>query len=130
MFLGDEKDSESVVVRHILDERLADIDEKGKKWEVVQNNLDERKSGRRNRDLDVVQNILNGEKYIVSHSGTGQYSQAFGRGFSSCGLAALNCAKHLLVKAHLASRPDAFVEELIAPETVEVSTLWYPVKVF
>jgi hypothetical protein len=111
IFLGDEEDEESAVAQNMLNE-----------LEVVQNNLGERKSGRRNRDLDVVQNILDGEKCIVSHSGTGQYSQAFRKGFSSCGLAALNCAKHLLAKAHLASRPDAFVAELIAPETVEVST--------
>jgi hypothetical protein len=69
---------------------------------------------------DVVRSILGGTKQIVSHPGTGQYSQAANTGFSACGLAALNCTSTLLSKVSGATEPDVFLQELIARETLEV----------
>jgi hypothetical protein len=74
---------------------------------------------------EVVTGLLKGDRrfQVISHPGTSQYAQGGGRGISACGLAALNCARCLLAKASQtpAVAPDAFLHNLFARETIDVS---------
>lgn len=68
----------------------------------------------------VVENIATGElvDYVVAH-GRSQYSGAGGP--SACGLAAMNCARVILLKERAGLRGDALLEEMMKESTADVS---------
>jgi hypothetical protein len=89
---------------------------------IVRTNAMEYQQSQQQRE--VVKRLLKGDLpyQVISHPGTSQYAQGEGRGVSACGLAALNCARCLLEKASRASAaPDAFLHDLFARETIDVS---------
>ena len=65
--------------------------------------------------------VVSGEfsEYIVSHPGLSQYSAPSGAGVSSCGLAALNCARVVLGIHRSGLGNKQFVQELMKCRLLE-----------
>lgn len=91
--------------------------------------IPQRKQGRLE---DIVGAILDGQQEIVSYAGASQYQDAkgMGTGASSCGLAALNCARivfriyqALKPSPHSSSADDArrLLSGILCRQTVDVS---------
>lgn len=77
---------------------------------------------------DPVEQLLSGARneVVVSH-GRSQYSTSGGA--SSCGLAALNCARIVLSKETGGLKVESLVRSILLPDTFEVSVMvdcaWY-----
>ena len=71
---------------------------------------------------DIVSRLLRGgTEHIVSHHGRSQYS-AGDNGASSCGLAALNCARVVLQRELEGATNEELIREMLEPGFVEVIT--------
>ncbi|KAL5531088.1 hypothetical protein ACEPAG_3964 [Sanghuangporus baumii] len=73
-----------------------------------------------------IQRILGGDSYLCSHAGSSQYS-ADGSS-SACGLAAMNCIRHVLSYERQGTAGPELIEKLLSNETMEdivsICTRW------
>lgn len=66
---------------------------------------------------DFVDRVLRGEERTFSYPDTGQYVRG---GLSSCGLAAMNCARVILGKARDGVKEEELLKQIASRSTMEV----------
>ncbi|KAI5122455.1 hypothetical protein M0805_008766 [Coniferiporia weirii] len=74
-----------------------------------------------------LQSVFSGEELICTHAGISQYSQS-SLSSSACGLAGMNCIRHLLALEREGTRGDALLAEILQRGTMEdimsICALW------
>lgn len=65
----------------------------------------------------ILEHILSGKDYIVSHENTSQYAMG---GLSSCGIVAMNCIRHVLTLEKDGCTGEDLVVKLTQQATVDV----------
>lgn len=67
----------------------------------------------------MLQDIFNGKGHTSTHAGSSQYSRAGSS--SACGLAAMNCARHILRLERQGLTGDELLDTILNKETMEVN---------